>query len=485
MLLETYDRGDFCDEMFDESGAVRPHYARVAEHLKHLHEAEHKRKQTAVDLAFMRGGVTFTVYNDDQGTERIFPFDLVPRVIPDTEWQTIEKGLIQRITALNLFLHDIYHEQKILKDRVIPPHYILGAKHFRREFMGFNVPKDIYVHICGTDLIRDRQGNYLVLEDNLRCPSGASYMLENRAALKRAFPDLYRSARVHPVDSYAADLRKVLQYVSPASLTTSQPNVVLMTPGVFNSAYFEHSFLARQMGIPIVEGRDLVVRDARVYMRTTSGLVPVDVIYRRIDDDFLDPTVFRSDSLLGVPGLVHAYRSGNVSLANSIGTGVADDKVVYYFVPKIIKYYLGEDPILPNVGTFLASEPEDRVFIMENLEKLVVKSANEAGGYGMLMGPWATKEEIESFREQIRANPRNFIAQHPISLSRHPTWCQGDTDGAFEGRHVDLRPYILYGEKVTVTPGGLTRVALKKGSLVVNSSQGGGSKDTWVLHGDS
>ena len=306
-------------------------------------------------------------------------------------------------------------------------------------------------------------------------------MLENRAALKRAFPDLYRSARVRPVDNYGEDLRKVLQYVSPPSLATSQPNVVLLTPGVFNSAYFEHAFLARQMGIPIVEGRDLVVRDARVYMRTTSGLVPVDVIYRRIDDDYLDPTVFRPDSLLGVPGLVNAYRSGNVSLANSIGTGVADDKVVYCFVPKIIKYYLGEDPILQNVDTFLASESEDRKYILENLDKLVVKSANEAGGYGMLMGPWASKEEISTFRDLILGNPRNFIAQHPISLSRHPTWCNGN----LEGRHVDLRPYILYGEKISITPGGLTRVALREGSLVVNSSQGGGSKDTWVLNGDS
>jgi uncharacterized circularly permuted ATP-grasp superfamily protein len=485
MLTDNYKTEDFFDEMFLEDGGIRPHYQKVAERFKLLDRSEYRRKQTAVDLAFMRGGVTFTVYNDDQGTERIFPFDLVPRVIPDTEWQRIEKGLIQRITALNLFLHDIYHEQKILKDRIIPPHYILGAKHFRREFMGFNVPKDIYIHICGTDLIRDRHGNYLVLEDNLRCPSGASYMLENRAALKRAFPDLYRSARVHPVDSYAAELRKLLQFVSPPTLGSSQPNVVLLTPGVFNSAYFEHSFLARQMGIPIVEGRDLVVRDAKVYMRTTSGLVPVDVIYRRIDDDFLDPTVFRSDSMLGVPGLVNAYRSGNVSLANSIGTGVADDKVVYYFVPQIIKYYLGEDPILQNVDTYLASENKDRMFILENLEKLVVKSANEAGGYGMLMGPWATKEEVSTFREQILANPRNFIAQHPISLSRHPTWCNAEEVGALEGRHVDLRPYILYGEKVSVTPGGLTRVALRKGSLVVNSSQGGGSKDTWVLNGDS
>jgi uncharacterized circularly permuted ATP-grasp superfamily protein len=482
MLLDNYKTEDFFDEMFEEGGSVRPHYQKIADRLRQLDTAEHRRKQTSVDLAFMRGGVTFTVYDDNQGTERIFPFDLMPRVIPKTEWERLEKGLIQRITALNLFLHDIYHDQKILKDRIIPPHYILGAKHFRREFMGCHVPKDIYIHICGTDLIRDRQGNYLVLEDNLRCPSGASYMLENRAALKRAFPELYREARVQPVDSYAAELRKVLQYVAPSSLGNStQPNVVLLTPGVFNSAYFEHAFLARQMGIPIVEGRDLVVRDARVLMRTTSGLVPVDVIYRRIDDDFLDPTIFRPDSLLGVPGLVHAYRSGNVSLANSIGTGVADDKVVYYFVPQIIKYYLGEEPLLSNVETFLASETEDRRYILDHLDKLVVKSANEAGGYGMLMGPWASKAEISTFRELIRADPRNFIAQHPISLSRHPTW----GEAGLEGRHVDLRPYILYGEKITVTPGGLTRVALRKGSLVVNSSQGGGSKDTWVLNSDS
>jgi uncharacterized circularly permuted ATP-grasp superfamily protein len=305
-------------------------------------------------------------------------------------------------------------------------------------------------------------------------------MLENRAALKRAFPNLYQSARVKPVDGYAADLRKVLQHAVPHSIGNEQPNVFLQTPGVYKSASFEHAFLARQMGIPIVEGRDLIVRDARVYMRTTAGLVPVDVIYRRIDDDFLDPSVFRSDSLLGVPGLVSAYRAGNVSLANAIGTGVADDKVIYYFVPRIIKYYLGEEPILPNVETFLASEPKDCAYILDNLDKLVVKSANEAGGYGMLMGPWATKDEIEDFRKMIIENPRNFIGQPPISLSRHPTW----VGESFEGRHVDLRPYILYGDKITVTPGGLTRVALRKGSLVVNSSQGGGSKDTWVLHGD-
>ncbi len=480
MLFQGYDKGDFCDEMLAESGGVRPHYRAVHDGFGKLDAAEWAQRQTAIDLAFMRSGVTFTVYNDSQGTERIFPFDLVPRVIPATEWEHIERGLVQRITALNLFLHDIYHDQKILRDRVIPPPYVLGAKHFRREFMGVKVPKDIYVHICGTDLIRGRDGSYLVLEDNLRCPSGASYMLENRMALKRAFPKLYQSARVRPVDGYASELLKVLQHIAPQQLGDLVPNTVLLTPGVYNSAYFEHAFLARQMGIPIVEGRDLVVRDAKVYMRTTAGLMPVDVIYRRIDDDFLDPSVFRPDSILGVPGLVNAYRSGNVSLANSIGTGVADDKVIYYFVPRIIKYYLGEEPILPNVETFLASEPQDRTYILENLGKLVVKSANEAGGYGMLMGPWATKEEIEEFRKLIIANPRNFIAQPPISLSRHPTWC----DTGFEGRHVDLRPYILYGEKIVVTPGGLTRVALRKGSLVVNSSQGGGSKDTWVLHND-
>jgi uncharacterized circularly permuted ATP-grasp superfamily protein len=480
MLFNGYSKEDFCDEMFGEDGSVRAHYQRVMERFQRLDCVEFKRKQTAVDLAFMRSGVTFTVYSDDKGTERIFPFDLVPRIIPASEWDVIERGLVQRLTALNLFLRDVYHEQKILKDRVIPPHYILGAKSFRREFMNFDVPKDIYVHICGSDLIRGRDGGYLVLEDNLRCPSGASYMLENRAALKRAFPRFYQSSRVRRVDNYPSELLKALQFSSPPNLGNEQPNVVLLTPGVYNSAYFEHAFLARQMGVPIVEGRDLVVRDAKVYTRTTAGMMPVDMIYRRIDDDFLDPSVFRPDSLLGVPGLVNAYRAGNVSLANSIGTGIADDKVIYYFVPRIIKYYLNEEPILPNVETFLASEPQDRVYILENLGKLVVKSANEAGGYGMLMGPWASAEEIEGFRKKIVADPRNFIAQPPISLSRHPTW----VDDGFEGRHVDLRPYILYGDKITVTPGGLTRVALRKGSLVVNSSQGGGSKDTWVLQND-
>ncbi|MEI6106848.1 MAG: circularly permuted type 2 ATP-grasp protein [Opitutae bacterium] len=457
---------------------VRPHYKRLASRLDTLSVGDFEQRRAAVDLAFLRRGVTFTVYHDDAGTERIFPFDLIPRVIPNQEWTRIEAGLIQRITALNLFLDDIYHGQKCLKDKIVPPALVLGAKHFRREFMNCKVPRGIYVHICGTDLIRDISGNYLVLEDNLRCPSGASYMIENRTAMRRAFPGLFQSYGVRPVEAYANELLKALLHIAPAR--SEKPNVVLLTPGVYNSAYFEHCFLARQMGIPIVEGRDLVVRDAHVFMRTTAGLEPVDVIYRRIDDDFLDPLVFRADSMLGVPGLVNAYRSGHVALANSIGTGIADDKVIYAYVPKLIKYFLGEDAILPNVNTYLPSEPLDRKFVLENIEKLVVKAANEAGGYGMLIGPAASKAECAKFRELVAAQPRNYIAQDPINLSRSPTWC----DGRLEGRHIDLRPYILYGEKITVTPGGLTRVALRKGSLVVNSSQGGGSKDTWVLQGD-
>jgi uncharacterized circularly permuted ATP-grasp superfamily protein len=478
LINPSYEVGAFFDEMFGPDREVRRHYRRLAERLGSMPESDFHQHRAAVDLAFLRRGVTFTVYNDSEGTERIFPFDLIPRIIPATEWQRIEAGLVQRVTALNLFLHDIYHEQKILKDQVVPAAQILTAKHFRREFMNFSVPRDIYVHICGTDLIRDHAGNYLVLEDNLRCPSGVSYMIENRAAMRRAFANLFQSYRVRPVESYADELLKCLLHLAPAR--TEKPSVVLLTPGVYNSAYFEHTFLARQMGIPIVEGRDLVVRNSRVFMRTTAGLVPVDVIYRRIDDDFLDPTVFRPDSLLGVPGLVGAYRAGHVSLANAIGTGVADDKVIYAYVPKMIKYYLDQDPILPNVNTYLASEPSDRKFILENIGKLVVKAANEAGGYGMLIGPAATTEEIDSFRAKVAAQPRNFIAQDPIMLSRSPTWC----DGQLAGRHIDLRPYILCGEKTVVTPGGLTRVALRQGSLVVNSSQGGGSKDTWVLQGD-
>jgi uncharacterized circularly permuted ATP-grasp superfamily protein len=478
-LLERYEREGFFDEMLDASGEARPHYRRFRDLFRDMEMQEFLHKCQAVDLAFLRQGITFNVYGDSAGMEKIFPFDLLPRIIPASEWEMIERGLAQRITALNLFLHDIYHEQKIVKDGVIPPFYILSGKHFRREFVNFNVPKDIYIHICGTDLIRGADGQYMVLEDNGRCPSGVSYVLENRRAMKRTFPGMFEGIGVRPVEDYPHELLRMLQYIAPAGVT--EPTVVLLTPGAYNSAYFEHTYLARQMGIEIVEGRDLVVRDAHVYMRTTKGLKMVHVIYRRLDDDFIDPTVFRRDSMLGVPGLVNAYRAGNVSLANSIGTGIADDKVMYYFVPRMIKYYLDQEPILQNVPTYLANEEEDKKYILANLEKLVVKAANESGGYGMLMGPKAATAEIEEFRKKIEEEPRNYIAQPMISLSRHPTKVDGDV---FEGRHVDLRPYIIYGEKIVIVPGGLTRVALRKGSLVVNSSQGGGSKDTWVLYGD-
>ncbi len=478
-MLQGYDPNGFFDEMFATPTEVRRHYERFRNLFEQISPAEFDERRTEVDLAFMRQGVTFNVYGDSQGAERIFPFDLVPRIISAKEWEYLERGLIQRITALNLFLHDLYHEQRIVKDGVIPAYYILSARHFRREFVQVKVPKDIYIHICGTDLIRGGDGSWMVLEDNGRTPSGVSYVLENRQAMKRTFPQLFEETGVRPVDHYPQELLKTLQHIAPGGV--ADPTVVLLTPGVYNSAYFEHTYLARQMGIQIVEGRDLLVRDARVFMRTTKGLQPVHVIYRRIDDDFLDPTVFRRDSVLGVPGLISAYRAGNVSLANSVGTGVADDKVMYYFVPKMIKYYLDQDPIIPNVPTYLASEDSDRKYILENLSKLVVKAANESGGYGMLMGPKSTKEEIEIFRGKIEEDPRNYIAQPMISLSTHPTHVG---DAKFEGRHVDLRPFILYGEKPVIVPGGLTRVALRKGSLVVNSSQGGGSKDTWVLFGD-
>lgn len=477
-LLHPYSAEGFFDEMFGRDGAVLNHYEKFHESFAGIPREEFIAKRNSVDLALLRQGVTFNVYGDARGMERIFPFDLIPRIIPAREWEYLERGLSQRITALNLFLHDIYHEQKILKDGVIPAQYVLSGKHFRREFVNFTVPKDIYIHVCGTDLIRNERGEYLVLEDNGRCPSGVSYLLENRQAMKRTFRGMFESIGVRPVDHYPQELLRMLQHVSPSGVP--DPTVVLLTPGTHNSAYFEHTYLARQMGIDIVEGRDLVVQDERVFMRTTKGLQPVHVIYRRIDDDFLDPLVFRRNSLLGVPGLIRAYRAGNVSLANSIGTGIADDKVMYYFVPRMIRYYLQQDPLIPNVQTYLASEEEDYSYILEHIDQLVVKSANDSGGYGMLMGPKASQAEVEQFRQRIEADPRNYIAQPLISLSSHPTF----VGSGFEGRHVDLRPFILYGEKIVIVPGGLTRVALRKGSMVVNSSQGGGSKDTWVLYGN-
>ncbi len=476
-LFRSYQTDDFFDEMFEADGSPRPHYRKLFQQLARLTPEEFRRRVALADKTLVNQGITFAVYGDGAGTEKPFPFDLIPRIIPADEWDLIERGLKQRLHALNLFLHDIYHEQKVLNAGVIPRELVVNASNYRAEFQNANPPGGIYVHICGTDLIRDADGTYRVLEDNLRTPSGVSYVLENRTILTRVMPFLFRDLPVRPVDNYTTQLLSNLRELAPESRQKS-PNVVLLTPGVYNSAYFEHAFLAQQLGIELVEGRDLEVRDNLVYMRTTKGLERVDVIYRRVDDDFLDPLVFRKDSSLGVPGLVSAYRHGNVALANSIGTGVADDKVIYAYVPRLIKYYLNEEAILPNVETYLASEENSLTYILENLDKLVVKAANESGGYGMLMGPQAPQEERAEFARRIKANPRNYIAQPLIALSRAPAFC-GET---CEGRHVDLRPYLLSGKSgMTLIPGALTRVALKKGSYVVNSSQGGGSKDTWVL----
>lgn len=474
----NYEFNRAYDEMFDGSGTPRPHYQALFRTLLELEPEELRKSQQAADLSFLHQGITFTVYGNEQGTERVFPNDLLPRIIPGHEWRRIEQGLTQRITALNLFLEDIYHQGRILSDKVVPRELVYSCRYFRREMKGLNVPRGIYVSICGTDLVRLPDGTFAVLEDNLRVPSGVSYMLANRKVLKRVFPTLFRDYGVWPVDHYPNALLTTLRALSPVhSSGRSEPAVVLLTPGVFNSAYFEHTFLAQQMGIELVEGRDLLVHDNIVYMRTTAGLRRVDVIYRRVDDDFLDPLSFRTDSSLGVPGLFNAYRAGNVTLANAIGTGVADDKAMYAYVPKIIHYYLGEEPVLPNVKTYLLSDKSDRDFVLENLDELVVKAVGESGGYGMLIGPHSTAEQREEFRRRIEADPRNYIAQPTLDLSRAPCFL----DGAVEARHVDLRPYVLNGEHVTLVPGGLTRVALRRGSLVVNSSQGGGSKDTWVL----
>jgi len=478
-LFNSYSLGRFYDEMFSGPDQPRSHYAETHSRLARMTRDDLIDKQAIADQTFLWRGVTFTVYTDNRGTERIFPFDLIPRIIAAAEWDFLERGLTQRMTALNLFLEDVYHDQRIIKEGIIPRDLIESSNHFRREVIDFRPPRDLYVHINGTDLIRDEAGNYFVLEDNLRSPSGVSYVLENRQVMKRVFPNLFANCPVRPVEQYCNDLLSTLMHLAPDDV--EEPSVVLLTPGIFNSAYFEHSFLARQMGVEIVEGSDLIVQDDRVYIRTTRGLSRVHVIYRRIDDDFLDPTVFRKDSLLGVPGLINAYRKGNVALSNPIGTGVADDKATYYYVPAMIRFYLNQDPILPNVETFLSSNPSELPYILENLPKLVVKSVNEAGGYGMLIGPHADAAAIEEFRAKIKANPRNFVAQPTIGLSTCPSVC----DERIEPRHIDLRPYILNGASVKITPGGLTRVALRPGSLVVNSSQGGGSKDTWVLSGDN
>ena len=464
------------DEMFDQVGDPRPPYQSLFQRLLDLPSDElHERQQTA-DIAFLNQGITFTVYGSGEGTERIFPYDLLPRIITADEWATLERGLKQRITALNLFLKDIYHEGKILDDGIIPRDLVYSCRHYRREMRGVRVRRDIYVSVVGTDLVRLSDGRFAVLEDNLRVPSGVSYMLANRQVMKRVFPRLFGSYNVRPIDQYGQMLLATLRALAPPN--RPDPTIVLLTPGVFNSAYYEHTFLARQMGIELVEGRDLVVHDNIVYMRTTGGLRRVDVIYRRVDDDFLDPLAFRPDSILGVPGLFNAYRAGNVALANAIGTGIADDKALYAYVPRLIRYYLNEDPILPNVETWQLSNPGDRSYVLDRLDELVVKAVGESGGYGMLIGPHSTAAEREEFRQRILADPRNYIAQPTLALSSAPCF----VNERVEPRHVDLRPYILAGRKVEIVPGGLTRVALKKGSLVVNSSQGGGSKDTWVLN---
>jgi uncharacterized circularly permuted ATP-grasp superfamily protein len=471
----AYLPGEAFDEMYAPDGEVRPHYRLLQARMTTLGADELAERQQTLERSFLLQGITFTVYGAESATERIIPTDLFPRIIPAPEWATIEAGLTQRLRALNMFLADIYSDQQILMDGVLPRELVLGAPSYRRQMQHLYVPHKAYANVCGTDLIRREDGEFVVLEDNLRVPSGVSYMLANRDASRRTFPGTFRQAGVRPVERYPDLLLSTLK--SMTSEWRPNPVVVVLTPGVYNSAYYEHAYLARLMGAPLVEGRDLVVHDNSVFMRTTTGLRRVDVIYRRVDDDFIDPLTFRQDSALGAAGLFNAYRAGNVMICNAPGTGIADDKAVYAYVPDIIRYYLGEDAILANVETFLCREPAQLSHVLANLDKLVVKAVGASGGYGMLVGPHATAKERTAFAVALKANPDNYVAQPTIQLSTAPCL----VEGGIEPRHVDLRPFILSGEKVVVTPGALTRVALKRGSLVVNSSQGGGSKDTWVL----
>jgi uncharacterized circularly permuted ATP-grasp superfamily protein len=474
-LFERYELDRAYDEMFDAPGHARPQYQALVDELATVSLDDLRRRQIEADRAFLTQGITFTVYGDEQGTERIFPFDLLPRIVTAREWDTLERGLAQRLIAINLFLKDIYNEGRILAEGIVPRELVYSCRHYRREMRGVRVHRDVYVSVAGTDLVRLEDGRFVVLEDNLRVPSGVSYMLANRAVTKRVFPGLFNKYNVRPTAHYGQALLATLRALAPPD--RPDPTIVVLTPGVGNSAYFEHAFLAREMGISLVEGRDLLVHDTIVYMRTTSGLRRVDVIYRRVDDDFIDPLAFRPDSHLGVGGLLNAYRAGNVSVVNAIGTGVADDKAVYAYLPAIIRFYLSEEPILSNVDTYLCGNASDRQYVLEHLDSLVVKAVGESGGYGMLIGPHSTAAQRDEFRHLILAEPRNFIAQPTLALSNAACF----VGSGIEPRHVDLRPYVLYGDKVTIVPGGLTRVALRKGSLVVNSSQGGGSKDTWVL----
>ncbi|MBS4699453.1 MULTISPECIES: circularly permuted type 2 ATP-grasp protein [Aeromonas] len=476
-MLPIKPPGPGCyDEMLLANNQFRDHYHAYLAWLHQTDEKSIERKREEADLLFHRVGITFNVYGDGDGAERLIPFDSIPRIIPAQEWQHLDKGIRQRVTALNAFLHDIYHDQRILKAGVIPAAQILTNAQYQPCMQGVDLHRNTYVHITGVDIIRNSDGDYYVLEDNLRTPSGVSYMLENRKMMMRLFPELFHNQPIAPVERYPALLLQTLRESSPVD----NPCVVVMTPGRFNSAYFEHSFLAQQMGVELVESADLVVKDGQVLMRTTTGLKRVDVIYRRIDDDYLDPLAFNPDSLIGVPGLLSVYRAGGVVLANAIGTGVADDKSIYPYVPEMIRFYLGEEPILNNVPTWQCREPDALAYVLAHLEELVVKEVHGAGGYGMLIGPCASREELARFRELLKARPDNYIAQPTLSLSTCPTF----VEAGIAPRHIDLRPFVLTGQELRLVPGGLTRVALTEGSLVVNSSQGGGTKDTWVMEGN-
>jgi uncharacterized circularly permuted ATP-grasp superfamily protein len=474
-MFSNYSSERFYDEAFLSDGAPRPAAELLIQRFQSLSDDDLQRRQRMADATMLNLGITFNVYGHSGGTEKIFPFDIIPRIVEYSDWDRIERGLQQRIRALNLFIDDLYNDQKVIRDKVVPEELIGTAATLRPQCRGFRPPQGIWCHITGTDLVRDRDGTVYVLEDNLRVPSGVSYVLENREVMKRIFPRVFEGQPIAPVESYPERLLATLQFSAPKGV--SDPTIVVLTPGIYNSAYFEHSFLAQQMGVELVQGSDLVVNGQHVYMRTTRGNKRVDVIYRRIDDDFLDPLCFRPDSCLGVPGLMEVYRRGNVTLANAPGNGVADDKAVYAYVPALIKYYLGEDIILPNVPTFLCGDPVQRQHVLSRLHEMVIKPTNESGGYGIVIGPRASQAELDEVRRLILANPRNYVAQPLLLLSTVPTII----DNAVEARHVDLRPFILCGEEIFVLPGGLTRVALKKGSTIVNSSQGGGSKDTWVM----
>lgn len=472
---KSYHPGEFYDELISSPGYPRKAARTLAKYLASLSDEELRHRQDSVNHAIKTMGISFTVYSDAGNIDREWPFDPIPRIITDKEWQKTSSGLEQRLRALNCFIHDIYNEGKVFKDKVVPRELIVESGNYRPQCEGMKPKHEVWAHICGTDLVRGGDGQFYVLEDNLRVPSGVSYMLENRTVTKRVFPELFEDQNIQPIGEYPGKLFETLASISPVK--KAAPEIVVLTPGIFNSAYFEHSFLAQQMGAELVQGSDLLVEDDKVYMKTINGLAPVDVVYRRIDDKFLDPEVFHPESVLGVAGLMRAWLKGKVGLANAPGAGVADDKVVYTYVPALIEYYLGEKPILPNVPSYLCNDKKQRDHVLENLDKLVVKPANESGGYGMLIGPKASKKEREDFAARIKANPRNYMAQPLVALSTAPILI----DGRVEPRHIDLRPFVLQGRKFYVTPGGLTRVAMVKGSYVVNSSQGGGSKDTWIV----